>query len=178
MACFIMPRLAVTISAFGVILFIIAVSTKLSSGTLNVASFPLQCWQNSQVFSVEPHLRAKLSHADILWKQSVEDRKAMITASGTGKIFPDGYIYPYNVWDCARPSFFCPHDLERVGALGDGGKVVCGMSRYERECPGHLQDKARFRSSLSTHSVSVTTPHSKQPYLNGQTQSYGAMTTR
>jgi hypothetical protein len=69
----------------------------------------------------------------------------MKATSGSGKDFPDGYIYPYNVWDFVRPSFFCPHDLERIGALGDGGKVVCGMSRYERECPGpsSKQNKAQ-----------------------------------
>jgi len=36
----------------------------------------------------------------------------MASAYGPQTNFPDGYIYPYNVWDFARPSFFCPHDLE------------------------------------------------------------------
>jgi hypothetical protein len=60
----------------------------------------------------------------------------MIRQSGYDRKFPDGYINPFNVWEFARPSFYCPHDLERVGQLGDGGKIVCGMSRYEKECPG------------------------------------------
>ncbi|KAK7229765.1 hypothetical protein V2G26_001935 [Clonostachys chloroleuca] len=60
----------------------------------------------------------------------------MLAEVGVHKRFPDGYIYPYNIWDFARPSFFCPHDLERVGTLGDGGKVVCGMSQYENISPG------------------------------------------
>ncbi len=87
------------------------------------------------LFSVDPHLHAKLAYAEKLWEQAVADRETMREASGE-RPFPDGYIYPYNVWDFARPSFFCPHELERVGSLGDGGKVVCGMSRYERESPG------------------------------------------
>lgn len=85
--------------------------------------------------SVDPNLNEKLVHAEKLWQKSVQDRKKMVATSGHNKNFPDGYIYPFNVWDFARPSFFCPHDLERVGTLGDGGKVVCGMSRYEKECP-------------------------------------------
>lgn len=28
-------------------------------------------------------------------------------------------------------SFMCPHDIQRVGPLSDGGKWLCGMSLYE-----------------------------------------------
>jgi hypothetical protein len=87
------------------------------------------------LFSVDPHLHAKLANTEKLWKQAVTDRKTMGDACGE-RPFPDGYIYPYNSWDFTPPSFFCPHDLERVGSLGDGGKVFCGMSRYERESLG------------------------------------------
>lgn len=81
-------------------------------------------------------LNAKLSRAEIIWKQAAQDRKVMAEQMGYNRKFPDGYINPFHVWDFARPSFFCPHDLERVGTLGDGGKVLCGMSRYEKESPG------------------------------------------
>ncbi|KAF2223032.1 hypothetical protein BDZ85DRAFT_262855 [Elsinoe ampelina] len=54
----------------------------------------------------------------------------MAVESGTAS-FPNGFIYPYHVWDYLRPTFYCPMDLERVRRLGDGGKWVCGMSRYE-----------------------------------------------
>ena len=30
------------------------------------------------------------------------------------------------LWDYFVPDFNCPHDVRRVGALGDGGKFVCG----------------------------------------------------
>ena len=93
----------------------------------------------AHLFSVDPYLNAKLARAEKLWRQSVEDRQTMRSKMGS-RDFPDGYINPYNVWDFARPSFFCPHDLERVGTLGDGGKIVCGMSRYERESPGPSAD--------------------------------------
>ncbi|KAF4993972.1 hypothetical protein FGRMN_6103 [Fusarium graminum] len=86
--------------------------------------------------SKDPHLNSKLAHAEKLWKRSIEDRKEMVKRSGYDKKFPDGYINPFTIWDFTRPSFFCPHDLERVGKLGDGGKIVCGMTRYEKESPG------------------------------------------
>jgi len=39
------------------------------------------------------------------------------------------YATPYTVWDFTPASYGCPHEMERVGRMGDGGKWVCGMSR-------------------------------------------------
>lgn len=36
---------------------------------------------------------------------------------------------PYTVWDFFPAAFNCPHEVGRLGALGDGGKWVCGLSR-------------------------------------------------
>ncbi|KAJ0164488.1 hypothetical protein CTA2_879 [Colletotrichum tanaceti] len=33
------------------------------------------------------------------------------------------------------PFYNCPWDVERIGRMGDGGKWVCGMSRYENYYP-------------------------------------------
>lgn len=47
----------------------------------------------------------------------------------------DGQSYhdhPYTIWDFTPASWGCPHEMERVGRMGDGGKWVCGMSRYEK----------------------------------------------
>ncbi|KAF2641217.1 hypothetical protein P280DRAFT_468869 [Massarina eburnea CBS 473.64] len=35
------------------------------------------------------------------------------------------------LWDYFPASWTCPHDIQRIGRLGDGGKWVCGMSIYE-----------------------------------------------
>ncbi|KZT05124.1 uncharacterized protein LAESUDRAFT_760572 [Laetiporus sulphureus 93-53] len=34
-------------------------------------------------------------------------------------------------WDFFPPAFNCPHEVERLGSLGDGGKWVCGLSRVQ-----------------------------------------------
>jgi hypothetical protein len=39
--------------------------------------------------------------------------------------------FPYTIWDFFPAVWTCPWDIQRVGRLGDGGKWVCGMSKYE-----------------------------------------------
>ncbi|KAF8481481.1 methyltransferase domain-containing protein [Gautieria morchelliformis] len=39
----------------------------------------------------------------------------------------------YTLWDFWLPAFTCPHKVERIGTLGDGGKYVCGLERLERK---------------------------------------------
>jgi hypothetical protein len=34
-------------------------------------------------------------------------------------------------WDYFLPTYTCPHLIERIGGLGDGGKWVCGIDLYE-----------------------------------------------
>lgn len=37
--------------------------------------------------------------------------------------FPTVFVdNPFTVWDFFPPAFNCPHEMERVGRLGDGGK--------------------------------------------------------
>ena len=46
-------------------------------------------------------------------------------------IDPESYRdHPYTIWDFTPASYGCPHEMSRVGRMGDGGKWVCGLSRY------------------------------------------------
>ena len=41
------------------------------------------------------------------------------------------FKHGYTVWDFTPASWGCPHEMERVGRMGDGGKWVCGMSQIQ-----------------------------------------------
>jgi len=57
-------------------------------------------------------------------------RKFGPTPSEVAMFPPNKDPWPaYTVWDFFPPAFNCPYELERVGALGDGGKWTCGLSR-------------------------------------------------
>ncbi|KAJ9151820.1 hypothetical protein NKR23_g2752 [Pleurostoma richardsiae] len=86
--------------------------------------------------SMHEHLRL----AEASWAKTVRQRHEMIEKDyGHVRgmpLFPsvDATSYrqhPYTIWDFTPASFGCPHEIERVGRMGDGGKWVCGMSRYE-----------------------------------------------
>jgi hypothetical protein len=158
--------LAISVIATILLTFLLVSKSALVSGSRQTfLSRP-----DTYLLSVEPHLNAKLAHAEQLWQQAVEGRKEMVAAMGRDRDFPDGYIAPYNVWDFARPSFYCPHDLERVGTLGDGGKIVCGMTRYERECPGPASD-TNLAQELIVYSFGVSGDSSFEAALLQSTNS-------
>jgi Methyltransferase domain len=58
------------------------------------------------------------------------------------------------------PAFQCPHRVERIGTLGDGGKWVCGLDRVAK------QDKCviySFGQSRSPSFFSVLVAHTAFP---------------
>ncbi|KAF4333860.1 hypothetical protein FBEOM_12294 [Fusarium beomiforme] len=137
-----LSRRLVTISfLFATILLLTLLYTRIAPHFSTALSPP----NHADVFSNDPYLNSRLAHAEKLWKRSIKAREEMAQVSGYEKRFPDGYMNPFNVWDFARPTFFCPHDLERVGSISDGGKWICGMTRYEKECPGPSVDSNKGR---------------------------------
>ncbi|KAH9974226.1 methyltransferase domain-containing protein [Russula compacta] len=82
-------------------------------------------------------LSARVRRAERAYQKMLLEREALITKVGPAPhdvaLFPpDKEPWPpYTVWDFFPPAFFCPHELERIGELGDGGKWVCGLSRLQ-----------------------------------------------
>lgn len=69
------------------------------------------------------------------WQKSVDLRGQMAAQHPDNPkvpFFPTDFLkYPFTIWDFFPATWTCPHDIQRVGRLGDGGKWVCGMSIYE-----------------------------------------------
>jgi hypothetical protein len=75
--------------------------------------------------------------------------------------------------DFFLPAFQCPHRVERIGRLGDGGKYVCGIERIIRkpECVVYsigrchrIQIKGPKQTNKNALSLQVypTNPHSRR----------------
>ncbi|KAN0102407.1 Methyltransferase domain containing protein [Russula decolorans] len=90
--------------------------------------------------SIAPHgLASRVRRAERAYQKMLLGRDALISKVGptphdVALFPPDEEPWPpYTVWDFFPPAFFCPHELERVGDLGDGGKWVCGMSQLQEK---------------------------------------------
>ncbi|ESZ90958.1 hypothetical protein SBOR_8651 [Sclerotinia borealis F-4128] len=81
-----------------------------------------------------------MARSEASWLTSVNSRHEMATQHPSYPRIPffpaqqvsDFDKTPYTLWDFFPATWTCPHDIQRVGRLGDGGKWVCGMSLYEK----------------------------------------------
>ncbi|KAK1976464.1 methyltransferase domain-containing protein [Colletotrichum cereale] len=106
-----------------------------------------------------------MARSESVWTKTVNQRHEMIAADwGDASKMPlysaveaASYgAHPYTVWDFMPASYNCPWDVERIGRMGDGGKWVCGMSRYEdypkdRECVIYsfgVRDESSFEQEM------------------------------
>ncbi|KAJ7701825.1 methyltransferase domain-containing protein [Mycena rosella] len=84
-------------------------------------------------------LPSRLARSERIYNKLLVDRKGLIKKFGPKPkdiaLFPPG-VKPwpaYTVWDFFPAAYNCPHEVQRLGALGDGGKWICGLSRVEKK---------------------------------------------
>jgi hypothetical protein len=78
-----------------------------------------------------PTLSERLRGEEARYAETLRGRQWLIEKNGPRKEQVQSYptTGAYTIWDFFIPSFQCPHHVERVGVLGDGGKWVCGVER-------------------------------------------------
>ncbi|KAJ3881925.1 methyltransferase domain-containing protein [Lentinula edodes] len=87
-------------------------------------------------------LAYRMAQAEVIYQKTLKDRDGLIARYGPHPsdldMFPPNKSpWPaYTVWDYFPASFNCPHEVRRIGLLGDGGKWVCGLSRLvdKKDC--------------------------------------------
>jgi len=108
---------------------------------------------------------AKQGSADVYWRlkknentyqNMIRQRGDLIKQFGPTKDkispWPENRDF-YTLWDFFTPAFNCPHETERVGILGDGGKWVCGLSKIspKKDCVIYsfgINDESSFEAAL------------------------------
>jgi len=93
-----------------------------------------------QPFHVQDNsLETRVQRSHAIYDKSLIQREGLLKKWGPNPkdiaLFPPDKSPwpPYTVWDFFPPAFNCPHEVERLGALGDGGKWVCGLSRIAKK---------------------------------------------
>jgi len=108
------------------------------------------------VFGRSRPLSDWLRNEEARYTVAVQDRQQLIRKYGPTEVTVDPYPTHgelYTLWDFFIPAFQCPHRVERIGTLGDGGKWVCGIDRVAKQdkCVIYsfgINGESSFESSL------------------------------
>ncbi|KAF7913735.1 uncharacterized protein EAF01_000141 [Botrytis porri] len=144
--------------AFAFFLFVIFHQSNLVLPTPNLdtpSKFPSSISSPSRPLTISQ----RISRFESAWRTSVSLRHEMSSHHPKHPhipLFPaqklsDFSKTPYTLWDFFPATWTCPHDIQRVGRLGDGGKWVCGMSLYEKYRPSSASFSTISSSSQLTN---------------------------
>ncbi|KAG0066753.1 hypothetical protein BGZ93_003026 [Podila epicladia] len=142
-----LPRPRVTLAIGAVMLFSLSVfySTDISSAVSNsrphynvnqdvCSGFKhFNCVQADH--STAGMVKNRLAKSESLYQKQLIQRDMFLNSHGYGQ---PGFSPWANSegqqpwWWYFQPAFNCPHEVERIGRINDGGKWVCGMSVLER----------------------------------------------
>ncbi|TDL19823.1 hypothetical protein BD410DRAFT_899970 [Rickenella mellea] len=100
----------------------------LSLNHAHTSRFRFSPWTNDA-------LQSYMAETELEYHRLILKRKDLITKFGPtpGEISMFPRRKEYTVWDFFPASFNCPHEVARIGRLGDGGKWVCGLSRIQEK---------------------------------------------
>ncbi|KAG8845112.1 hypothetical protein FRB96_002714 [Tulasnella sp. 330] len=135
------------------ILIIVLLQMGSGSSYNGMSAFP-RLYPPGKAGSVDVAWRLKKSEA--AYQQMIKQRAQLIRQFGPTKEdispWPEHREF-YTLWDFFTPAFNCPHETERVGILGDGGKWMCGLSKIDPK-PGctiysfGINDESSFEAAL------------------------------
>ncbi|KAF9168006.1 hypothetical protein DFQ26_001986 [Actinomortierella ambigua] len=78
-------------------------------------------------------IQAVLERAETYYQRILRQRQQWLTENKFGTSAFDPWFVLMYWWWYFPASYVCPHDIQRVGPLSDGGKWLCGMSLYEEK---------------------------------------------
>ncbi|KAF8843056.1 hypothetical protein BDN67DRAFT_964951 [Paxillus ammoniavirescens] len=123
------PRFTIAVLVLTFISFLLFTNSESSHDSL----------RSSMGFHPSGALYESLRVEEMHYKKMLRQRQELIEKWGPtpDKIdsFPSNGEF-YTLWDFFLPSFRCPHRVDRVGIMGDGGKWMCGLERivHKKKC--------------------------------------------
>jgi len=101
----------------------------------------------------------RMAQSEAIYQKIIGERDGLIKrygphSSDLENFPPNKSPWPaYTVWDFFPAAFNCPHEVRRIGVLGDGGKWVCGLSRLaeKKDCVIYsfgINEESSFEAGL------------------------------